>query len=117
MGPYRNRRLTSFSFFWQWTRVNFTIEGADTVVADIPLASSDDEVVGLRYDWEGYPQCALYNGVGGPDDHTGIAAPPFLIAPPVGKQPLLTLLCKRELYRQTLFGFRQSCCCLLLSSL
>jgi uncharacterized protein with PQ loop repeat len=23
------------------------------------------------------PQCALYNGVGGPDDHQGLAAPPF----------------------------------------
>ena len=26
----------------------------------------------------GYPQCALYNGQGGPEDHEGLAAPPFL---------------------------------------
>jgi sialate O-acetylesterase len=34
-------------------------------------------VYGIRYAWEGYPQCLLYNGKGGPDDHKGIAASPF----------------------------------------
>jgi len=33
----------------------------------------------IMYDWEGYPQCALYNGKGGPDDHMGIAATPFMM--------------------------------------
>eukprot|EP00056_Hartaetosiga_gracilis_P020600 m.20567 g.20567 ORF g.20567 m.20567 type:complete len:821 (+) comp8585_c0_seq8:86-2548(+) len=31
----------------------------------------------ISYDWEGYPQCALYNGEGGPDNHTGLPADPF----------------------------------------
>jgi sialate O-acetylesterase len=34
-------------------------------------------VYGIRYAWEGYPQCLLYNGIGGPDNHVGIAAAPF----------------------------------------
>jgi sialate O-acetylesterase len=34
-------------------------------------------IYGIRYAWEGYPQCLLYNGKGGPDDHEGIAASPF----------------------------------------
>lgn len=33
--------------------------------------------VGVRLEWEGFPQCALYNGVGGPDDHSGLPAAPF----------------------------------------
>ena len=53
--------------------------------------------VAVRYDWEGYPQCALYNGVGGPDNHTGIAATPFLIAPPSPPPPSWDVV-----YRQTL---------------
>jgi hypothetical protein len=36
-------------------------------------------VVGLRYAWEGYPQCVLYDGRGGPDDQLGrgLPVPPF----------------------------------------
>jgi hypothetical protein len=44
------------------------------------MSSSTGAVVQIRqirYAWEGYPQCALYNGQGGPDDHTGVAAAPF----------------------------------------
>lgn len=45
----------------------------------------DDEVIlfttslvyGIRYGWEAAPKCILYNGLGGPDDHLGIAASPF----------------------------------------
>lgn len=33
--------------------------------------------LGVRFDWEGFPQCVLLNGEGGPDDHKGLAAPPF----------------------------------------
>jgi len=29
------------------------------------------------YGWRSYPGCALFNGVGGPDDHTATAAAPF----------------------------------------
>ena len=36
----------------------------------------------LRYAWEDFPQCAIYNGVGGPDNHTGVAAAPFRRALP-----------------------------------
>ncbi len=43
-----------------WVRSNFTLPaGGNTVYADVPLASATDKVVGLRFDWEGYPQCAL----------------------------------------------------------
>ena len=31
----------------------------------------------VRYAWAAFPQCVLYNGAGGPDDHRGIAASPF----------------------------------------
>lgn len=41
------------------------------------LATHVRKVHGIRYAWEARPQCALYNGVGGPDDHSGIAAAPF----------------------------------------
>ncbi|CAJ1925601.1 unnamed protein product [Cylindrotheca closterium] len=34
-------------------------------------------VLGIRYAWEAYPQCILYNGKGGPDDHEGLPATPF----------------------------------------
>ena len=57
-----------------WTRVDFSISGNHRAVLAIPNGVTPTEV---RYDWEGYPQCALYNGWGGPDDHTGIAASPF----------------------------------------
>ena len=36
----------------------------------------------VLYAFEAYPQCSLYNGKGGPDNHTGIAAPPFRTPPP-----------------------------------
>jgi hypothetical protein len=31
----------------------------------------------VQYAWEQWPQCSLYNGNGGCDDHEGIAATPF----------------------------------------
>lgn len=46
--------------------------------SELYLAAGEvDAVYGIRYAWEGYPQCLLYNGVGGPDDHEGIAGSPF----------------------------------------
>jgi hypothetical protein len=89
-----------------WTRVNYTIRG-DQAVLSLPSSSSatadSDAISGqqtetsssvgvggvassstgaaagiaVRYAWEAWPQCSLYNGVGGPDNHTGIAATPF----------------------------------------
>lgn len=59
-----------------WIRANFTIDGATvTVKATVPASSGAP--TDLRYNHENFPQCALYNGVGGPDDHTGVAAAPF----------------------------------------
>eukprot|EP00563_Minutocellus_polymorphus_P017739 CAMPEP_0197720292 /NCGR_PEP_ID=MMETSP1434-20131217/3704_1 /TAXON_ID=265543 /ORGANISM="Minutocellus polymorphus, Strain CCMP3303" /LENGTH=543 /DNA_ID=CAMNT_0043305137 /DNA_START=238 /DNA_END=1869 /DNA_ORIENTATION=+ len=60
-----------------WTRADFTVLGNRRVLLSVPEGIIPSEV---RYDWEGYPQCAIYNGVGGPDDHHGIAATPFHIA-------------------------------------
>ncbi len=61
--------------------------------------TSSKKVVGLRFDFEGYPQCALYNGVGGPDNHTGIAAPPFEHAAPLPPSKSW-----KPVFRQTLPG-------------
>jgi len=55
----------------QWTRV------PATVVGSLVRLTSPSPIVGIRLSWEGYPQCALYNGVGGPDNHTALAAAPF----------------------------------------
>ena len=55
-----------------WTRATATIKDGE-----IHLESKEEEIFGIRFGWEGFPQCALYNGVGGPDDHGGIAAKPF----------------------------------------
>lgn len=59
---------------------NFTVVAPSTVVLTAPIAASD--VVQVFYDFTGYPQCALYNGIGGPDNHTGLPAPPFRTAQP-----------------------------------
>ena len=67
-----------------WARAaTFSVDaraGTLTAALGTPAAT----VVGVRFDWEGYPQCALYNGAptSGPDDHMGIAAPPFSHTPP-----------------------------------
>jgi hypothetical protein len=56
---------------WTWVRTP-TLPTLDatrgTLVATLPgvNASSLDQTR-LRLSWEGYPSCALYNGVGGPD--------------------------------------------------
>jgi hypothetical protein len=62
----------------QWQRVNFSLSVEHAVLS---LATAPGVVVAkplaVRYAWEAWPQCSLYNGVGGPDNHTGIAATPF----------------------------------------
>ncbi|KAL3942402.1 MAG: hypothetical protein SGBAC_003396 [Bacillariaceae sp.] len=59
-----------------WTRVaRSRVERPMSVVLEgIP---KDTRVLGIRYAWEPYPQCILYNGKGGPDDHEGLPATPF----------------------------------------
>lgn len=54
-----------------WARAPASVRGAEVFL------SAAAPILGIRLEWEGYPQCALYNGVGGPDSHTALAAPPF----------------------------------------
>ena len=58
----------------QWQRANYTL-GVGAV--DLALPANASHPVAARYAWEAWPQCSLYNGAGGPDDHAGIAATPF----------------------------------------
>jgi len=58
----------------QWVRANFSLL-ADRAVLQLPKNVSIP--VAARYAWEAWPQCSLYNGRGGPDDHAGIAATPW----------------------------------------
>lgn len=57
-----------------WGRANYTVGTGQVEVALPPTAATP---ISARYAWEAWPQCSLYNGVGGPDDHTGIAGTPF----------------------------------------
>ena len=48
----------------------------------------DRTIQGVHIHWENYPQCGLYNGNGGPDDHQGLpAAPTEWCAHPTGEAP------------------------------
>jgi hypothetical protein len=38
------------------------------------------EMADIYYGWHAYPACALYNGIGGPDQHTASVLAPFRIA-------------------------------------
>jgi sialate O-acetylesterase len=68
----------------KWNRV----EHGFVVGPEMHLASNTTSIYGIRYAWERYPQCNLYNGRGGPDDHQGIAAAPFeWCAYPSGSPP------------------------------
>lgn len=60
-----------------WSRANFTIGASGTVTLQMPKGFTAGPMIGVRYAWEQWPQCSLYNGKGGPDNHTGIAATPF----------------------------------------
>jgi len=60
-----------------WVRANYTITGGTEVTLTMPAGLAATDGTGVRYDWEQWPGCALYNGVGGPDNHTGIAGTPF----------------------------------------
>jgi sialate O-acetylesterase len=42
----------------------------------VTIQASNNEILGVHLHWENFPQCALYNGQGGPDDHSGLPAPP-----------------------------------------
>lgn len=80
----------------EWARVNdFTI---DTVNGEIVLSTDQlADIVGVRYAWEAYPECVIYNGQGGPDDHLGFSASPFeWCAFPSGKPPWSGQACKTQ---------------------
>lgn len=57
-----------------WLRAKYTLNG-EKATLETPDGFADPPQV--RYAWEQWPQCSLYNGKGGCDDHTGIAATPF----------------------------------------
>lgn len=56
-----------------WTR----IDDGSIEKSEIVLSSRSGPVFGIRYAWEPYPQCLIYNGWGGPDDHTGLPSAPW----------------------------------------
>jgi hypothetical protein len=60
----------------QWQRVNYTLADGHAVLS-LAMVLGAAKPLSVRYAWEAWPQCSLYNGVGGPDNHTGIAATPF----------------------------------------
>jgi hypothetical protein len=80
-----------------WKRTGTATVHGNTVTAPVTLAAGES-VTGLRFDWEGYPQCAVYNGAGGPDDHAGIAGTPFRYQKPIPVKSWMPV------FRQTLPG-------------
>lgn len=57
-----------------WSRVaKMQVRNIDEIL----LFTTAPQVLGIRYAWEPQPQCLLYNGVGGPDDHSGLPAAPW----------------------------------------
>ena len=66
-----------------WKRVpNFSIETsggyAFVTLSKLPIKAKDVNMI--RYAWEAAPECSLYDGTGGPDDHSPLPVPPFKIA-------------------------------------
>ena len=57
-------------------RANFTIQG-DTVVLGPFAPGQLSTPPSVFYAWEQWPQCSVYNGAGGCDDHAGIAGTPW----------------------------------------
>ena len=56
--------------------VNATFEPTFESKADLQAGV---DVTLLRFMYEGEPECVLYNGVGGPDNATAVAAWPFFV--------------------------------------
>lgn len=74
-------------------RANYTLSssgeaGVAVLTADLGVAVTSASAVYVSLEFEGFPQCALYNGEGGPEDHAGIAASPFsTLAEPSSASP------------------------------
>jgi len=67
-------------------RANYTLSsqadsGSAFLEADLNVTVDNISEVYVSLEFEGFPQCALYNGEGGPDDRAGIAASPFSTKP------------------------------------
>eukprot|EP00934_Nitzschia_sp_Nitz4_P004810 Nitzschia sp. Nitz4//scaffold141_size107518//96814//98427//NITZ4_004299-RA/size107518-processed-gene-0.143-mRNA-1//-1//CDS//3329536357//4800//frame0 len=69
------------------------LSGEDEVIVE---TNNNTTILGIRYAWSPRPECILYNGLGGPDDHAGLPAVPWTwCAYPSGKgawteQPCVT---------------------------
>ncbi len=57
-----------------WSRV---AKAQVSNIDEIVLFTTASQVLGIRYAWEAQPECLLYNGAGGPDDHGGLPAAPW----------------------------------------
>lgn len=76
---------------YTWARSEVPTVTGSTVTA-IFVPESATAVVAtdtLRFMYEGEPECVLYNGVGGPDNGTAIAASPFYVSLAATGQPAL----------------------------
>lgn len=65
-----------------WQRVpKFSIESsgeyAFVTLSELPVNAKDVKII--RYAWEAAPECSLYDGTGGPDDHSSLPVAPFKI--------------------------------------
>lgn len=63
-----------------WTRITSSpviMGNEDDSSVHISIDDDDTAILGIRFNWDLYPECALYNGRGGPDDHAGLAMAPF----------------------------------------
>ena len=81
-------QVSPFELGWpsgNWTRAAPTITG---VTVELAIAAGSQSGSGLdaggptevRYAWEGFPQCALYSGVGGYANASALPAAPFRVA-------------------------------------
>ena len=75
-------------FTWQRTAMPTVGGDGASLVATFALPAGGVGMAGgggavdtslLQFQYEGAPQCVLYNGAGGPDNHTGIAAYPWRV--------------------------------------
>ena len=73
-----------------WQRSAKPVVQSDGVSIKASFKASAGEVVSvdlLRFMYEGEPECVLYNGKGGPDNATAIAASPFFVDLSSGASP------------------------------
>ena len=77
---HRALRLQIGTVNGSWVRATVAeIQGSSI---KLTAAITSAEATDVRYAWNNYPQCAIYDGVGGPENHTGVAAAPFRWALP-----------------------------------